>query len=239
MYRGVQTVYSFVCDLSSFPRQNHVTPNDCHRKGKVKEHHPTQDPKLFQIALGNTEYILQCPRKKIVVHSISRMVRRWFPCNFQVSHCSIFLVDAIWIYMVVSENRGTPKSSISRWDFPWNKPSILGYPVVSILLFYVVFGFFHDFHDLILTAEEGDIESLEEVRSGFRSKGDRGCPWKSVLFQSDRGSSAGINENSQVFWKRGFSQNGYFKQGEDNQQWDRGDSSLRQSDKAIPVYLPF
>ena len=111
------------------------------------------------------------------------MVRRWFPCNFQVSHCSIFLVDAIWIYMVVSENRGTPKSSISRWDFPWNKPSILGYPVVSILLFYVVFGFFHDFHDLILTAEEGDIESLEEVRSGFRSKGDRGCPGNPYCFK--------------------------------------------------------
>ena len=25
--------------------------------------------------------------------------------------------------MEVSYNRGTPKSSISRWDFPWNKPS--------------------------------------------------------------------------------------------------------------------
>ena len=25
--------------------------------------------------------------------------------------------------MEVSWNRGTPKSSISRWDFPWNKPS--------------------------------------------------------------------------------------------------------------------
>ena len=30
--------------------------------------------------------------------------------------------------MVVSWNRGTPKSSILDWDFPWNNPTIFGYP---------------------------------------------------------------------------------------------------------------
>ena len=32
------------------------------------------------------------------------------------------------IYMRVSWNGGTPKSSTVKWDFPWNKPSILRYP---------------------------------------------------------------------------------------------------------------
>ena len=32
------------------------------------------------------------------------------------------------IHMVVSINGGTPKSSISRWDFLPYKPTILGYP---------------------------------------------------------------------------------------------------------------
>ena len=31
-------------------------------------------------------------------------------------------------YLGVSWNGGTPKSSISRWDFPWKKQSIWGYP---------------------------------------------------------------------------------------------------------------
>ena len=34
--------------------------------------------------------------------------------------------------MEVSENGGTPQfSSVYRWDFPWNKPSISGYPMTS------------------------------------------------------------------------------------------------------------
>ena len=103
LYRGVTTVYSFVCDLSSFPKQNHVTLNNCHRKGKVKEHHPTQDPTLFGIDLGNTEYILQYPERCRTVFP-GWYVDDVFPITSRLptsSNCSIFLAGAIYSCLYV------------------------------------------------------------------------------------------------------------------------------------------